>query len=112
MVRFLEGLDAREVILGTFFFCIVALTLNFAMFQMTRFGDFNTFESHLDITKGTTIHSIEAKVDLINMDSFRDVDIQLACSEQICTVSFSSGFDSEQARMAQKRFDDLMFFTS
>jgi hypothetical protein len=112
VVRFLEGLDVREITLGTFFFCIIALTLNFALFQMTPLGDFNRLESHLDITKGTTIHSIEAKVDLINRSSFRDVDIQLACSEQICTVSFSSGFDSEQARIAQKRFEDLMFFTS
>lgn len=109
MTRFLKGFNKREVILGAFVFYIVALVINFGTFEMTRFGVFTKIESHFDITSGTTIQSIAAKVDsLIKKQSFREVDIQLACSKQLCTVSFYSEGSRDMARMAKKQFDALV----
>lgn len=107
MTRFLEGFDARQVIVGTIVFYIVALTINFGTSQMSHFSVFtNKIESHFDITRGTTMQSIAAKVDsLINEPSFKDIDIQLACSKQLCTVSFSSENTRLSARWAKKKFD-------
>lgn len=119
MTRFLEGFNVREVILGTIVFYIVALTINFGTLLMPHFSVFTnkieshfdiargtTIQSHFDIARGTTIQSIAAKVDsLINDPLLRDIDIQLACSKQLCTVSFSSEDNRSKARWAKKRFE-------
>jgi len=108
VTKFLKGFDARDVILGAIVFYIIALTINLGTFELTRFGVFTKIESHFDITRGTTIQSIAVKVDsLINKQSFSDVDIQLTCSKQLCTVSFYSEGSRDMARWAKRQFDTL-----
>jgi hypothetical protein len=112
MVRFLEGFDVREVIVGFIAFSIVAVTINFGVLQISHFRDFSNKihyqKSHFDIPKGTTIQSIAVKVDsFTDKPLFRDTDIQLACSKQQCTVSFSSELSRGEALKAKKVFEAL-----